>query len=481
MSLVRKAVKGSLWMAVLNYSNYGLLFLCNIVLARLLTPDDFGVMALALSMADIVFMLAGFGFSMACIQLQELDDVFETGLTLTLVAGLTIFLVGLVAAWGASWSYPAPVATFLAVLSVMAGLKVPTTVFMARIEKDFAFATSALVRFLTAILGMGLGLTLAYLGWGAWSLLAREVAATVALFAGAVLLSPLRFRPRFNPATARRLLRFCFGMLGMRISEVFYNKGFNLAMGTLAGTSVFGLYDRAHYVATFPNTAMAQFHAKVTFTILSRIKNDLARSGEAADVVLWLLARLTLPVGLMVFIFPGEIITLILGGQWLEAAGMFRGLALFMVVQPLYSSTKHILLSQGAPRSVTISRVAALGVVLSMVFAVRALRADWAWAAWGVSLANLVSLLILVAALRSRGVIIHWRRILATPCVLCVALGMAVVLARGHTHYLVCIALSALAWCLASAVLEREQYLGLWSRLRGKSGAPAAPRDGEAQ
>ena len=78
MSLARKAISGTLWTSGISYIGFVITFCIQLILVRLLVPEDFGLFALGISMSEIIFLFFSFSFSMAVIQIQEADDLFDT-------------------------------------------------------------------------------------------------------------------------------------------------------------------------------------------------------------------------------------------------------------------------------------------------------------------------------------------------------------------------------------------------------------------
>lgn len=146
-----------------------------IALSRILNPEDFGVFALASSIARILLMLFGFGFSMACIQLQDEDDVFDTGMIISLGAGVAVVILGGIASFGSSSFYQRQVSLFIFIMCCMQLLKFPASIYSAYQRKEFLFRRNSIIRGVTKSPAVLIAVGLAWWGWGSWSLISRGI------------------------------------------------------------------------------------------------------------------------------------------------------------------------------------------------------------------------------------------------------------------------------------------------------------------
>jgi len=291
-------------MACIRYTFFFVQFAGNLWLARILVPEDFGLFALAMSISEIIFMLGGFGFARACIQLQNEPDIFDTGLILTGIVAVGLTGIGLTAAYVSHYAFSDNVAVFLAVLSVMKLLQMPSALYLAYLEKDFSFRRSALIPGVSRSIGMVVAIALAMSGWGMWCLLIREVTALGLVFLGSVLLSPYKFNFSFNRISAGKIIRFSFGIFFVRMSEVMFGRVPNLLMGSFAGITVLGYFERSLYVPRLVNVMLSQLYGKVGFAVYSKVKDQPERIGRGLELSLFWLSRIVFLPAVFVFLYP---------------------------------------------------------------------------------------------------------------------------------------------------------------------------------
>ncbi|KXB09560.1 hypothetical protein AKJ60_00095 [candidate division MSBL1 archaeon SCGC-AAA385M11] len=417
MSLAKSAIRGGLWVAGIRYVSFIINFVGNIWLARLLVPADFGVFALAMSISEILFMIGGFGLAQACIQLQDQPKVFDTGLVFAWALTALLSIIGLISAWIAKDIYAQDVAIFLAVLCLIKSLQFSGSVYLAYLEKEFAFRKSAFISGFGRSIAICLAIVLAIWGFGKWSLLLREVMAIGFVFLGSLVFSPFRFGFSFDKSTAQKIWRFSFGMFFMRMSEVLFNRAPNFLLGSLAGPATLGLFERSLYVSNLPNTMLSQFYGKVGFAVFSKVKNQPDKIAYGLEWNLFWVSRITFFAGGLVLIFPEFILTSLLGEKWSEAASFFQGFSFFIAILPLFSILKQGLLASGAITAVTFSRVFSILVVVGAVYSSWVMGDIWELLPWSMSAGAFLGLIVLAVSAHKKKIFIKWIKIIWLPLI----------------------------------------------------------------
>ena len=138
MSLTKKAIRGGAYTAIIRYVVFLFTFFGNLILIRLLQPQDFGIYALAISFLDIIMILNSFSINNACIQLQDEPDAFDTGYILSWLLCILLILFGVIALI-ILYNYFSLTNTILAVILVsipFKALEVPATIHIARLDAE---------------------------------------------------------------------------------------------------------------------------------------------------------------------------------------------------------------------------------------------------------------------------------------------------------------------------------------------------------
>ena len=322
MSIAKKAIYGTFWMAGISYVGFAINFVIQLVLVRLLVPEDFGLFALGLSIAEILFIFFSFSFSMAVVQIQEAESLFDTAFYLSLISGFLILLIGGVISICISPHYPFPSVLAFFILCALQPLQGCSSIYSASMEKELQFKKNAFVRGIaTNFSGFG-AIFLAYLGVGVWSLVGREMITALLMLMGMRWFSHDRFHQRFNRETAKKLLSFGYKMLFSRGLEIIYNRVPNFFIGTFAGTRALGLFSQTYYLATLPNTILSPAHQNVAFATYSKVQDDHEKMSKAFYITNYFFIRLLLPFMLVLLFYPSEILGILYGDKWIEASPM---------------------------------------------------------------------------------------------------------------------------------------------------------------
>lgn len=467
MSLARKAASGGLWMAGLSYVTFTVSFLGNIALARLLTPDDFGVVALALSISEILFMLGGFGLSMGCIHLQEEADVFDTGMCLAWMLTGAMVILGVFLSIGLLWFYPSRIVAFVIILCTVKAFQFPSSIYSSYMEKDFLFGRVTLITGAATITALIAALFMACLGFGEWSLLSRHVVLIALTFVGMALASPYRFRWRFNRETAGKLWHYAYRMFFMRMSEVAFTQLPNFLLGSLVGTRFLGLYERTYFLSMAPNSVFAPLNMKVAFTVYSKIKRQQEKIEKGIFWNLMITVRVMLPAGLIVFLFPELILKTLYGVKWIVAAPLLRGFALYLTCMPIWAVLKHVLLAQGHVGDVTRGRLIGLMTILSWIALCLLNERYWQYIPWAVSFGILLGVFWLSVSLKKRATHIAWIRVLLLPGLSAfIFLIFFWVLSFLHVSDFIKIGGFLCFWLISHWFIERKSFLLLFEDIR---------------
>lgn len=363
MSIAKKAISGTLWMAGISYIGFAINFGTQLVLVRLLVPEDFGLFALGLSIAEILFIFFSFSFSMAVIQIQEAEDLFDTAFYLSLISGFLILLIGGVISICISSHYPLPSVLAFFILCALQPLQGCSYIYSASMEKKLQFKKNAFVRGIaTNFSGFG-AILLAYLGFGVWSLVGREIITALLMLMGMRWFSDYRFHQKFNKETARKLLSFGYKMLFSRGLEIIYHRVPNFFIGTFAGTRALGLFSQTYYLANLPNTILTPATTNVAYPTYSKIQNDEEKMSKAFSITNYFFVRLLIPLMPILFLYPTEVLRVLYGEKWIGASLVLRYFSIYATFLPLFSNAKTFLYSLGRLLDVSKSYLGQIGCI----------------------------------------------------------------------------------------------------------------------
>lgn len=322
------------------------------ILARLLSPSDYGLLAMVTAVVGVGELLRDFGLSSAAIQARTLTPGQKSNLfwiNASIGAALTII------AFGASWPLAAfygddrlqPVAAALAFTFLLNGL---STQFRADMSRRLRFGRLVTVETGAQIIGLAVGLIMAFSGTGYWALVGQQVSQT----GGALLL--LLFLTGWFPGSIRRsepmrgLLNYGVNMLGTQVLTYASRNVDSVVIGARFGAADLGLYNRAFQLMMLPLLQLNAPATRVALPVLSRLQDERAR--YAAFITFGQTALLTV-IGSVLALLGAQaeaVIRIMLGEQWLSAVPVFRILLIAGFFQAAGYAVYWVFLSKGLMR-----------------------------------------------------------------------------------------------------------------------------------
>jgi lipopolysaccharide exporter len=395
--LAYRAVRGGFWSVLGSYFTIGFGFLANIALIRLLTPAIYGEFALAMFFFTLFDLVGKSGLNYAFAHHRTVIDGESLGTLLVLsllMAGgslaLAILSAPILLAAGYAPMIPVIIAAAIAVQFVVIWL----WPFAVVLESELRFKPLAIATSIATVLSYLPAFWLAFNGQGQYSLLAQFATNSILVMAamGVYLFRAqrhlLRMRWRYSPALARQFLRFGLTTgLGNFISILLVQVD-NFILGTIAGTTVLGYYDRAYRIAQWPSTLLIPLVGRAAVFTYNQLRDDQARLRRSVTMVLWTSANLAIPIALALFFSAPELVPLLFGAQWTPAVPLLRILLVVSVLRPIWENVWAILVGLGLPR-----RVVELSLFQLVVLVIAGVLLTWLFSAAGTATAVILMLL----------------------------------------------------------------------------------------
>jgi O-antigen/teichoic acid export membrane protein len=386
-SLRKKAVHGVFWSALERLGPRAVQFIVSVVLARLLTPTEFGLIGMIMVFVALGNVFLNSGFGAALIQKQDATEthyssVFYANILLSLVAAGGLWLA---APWIARfYDQPALIAPTrvlgLNFIFAAFGL-IQTTLLTKRVN----FKTQAQVR-LIAVSGSGVvGVSMALLGYGIWSLVAQSLSNT--LFDALLLWFFSRWRPRrtFSLQALRELFGFGSRMLASGVLDVLFRNIYNVVIGKLFLPADLGYYTRANSLQQIPSQTLGSVIGRVTFPLFSEIQEQPQRIRHGVRKSLRTVALVNFPLMIGMLVTARPLILTLIGEKWLASVPYLQLLTLVGLFFPLSSINLNVLLARG--RSDLFFRLEVLKKSLIVV----ALLISWRWGIEAIILGQIVT------------------------------------------------------------------------------------------
>ncbi len=322
------------------------------ILARLLSPRDFGLMGIALICTSFAERLGQVGVGPALVQRESVDaDDVVTGAVLSALCGLVMMAVlWLLAPFVAALFREPLVSPLVRVLSLaffIDGLAVTSD---SLLQRSLGFRSMMLVENVSYVLGIGVvGAGLAMLGLGVWALVAAHVAMRTLRTGLLYWIAPsVPGSGRFNRARVRGLLYMGGGFSLGRILNFASLQGDNFVVGRVLGMEALGFYSRAYQLMALPAVYVAQVIERVLFPVLSKEQGHPERLREAFLSVLEILTLVSLPTGVFLFLAAPEVVEVLFGPRWSPVVPVLSVLSFGVFFRTAYKCSDTVARSVGA-------------------------------------------------------------------------------------------------------------------------------------
>lgn len=348
-ALASSVTRGSMASIFAQVGRYGIQLAASVTLARLIAPADYGLAALATALTAFLGLFTDLGLSVATVQRADLTArQLSTMFWLNAAIGLLLSMLVYSMAPAAAYFFGAPALTqaihAMAPLFLLGSLRVQHSAMLAR---KLSFGRIASAEIGATLIGASCGIWAALHGWGVYALIAQSLAGTLA---ETIAIWALGWWLPGAPgplAEIRPLLHMGGNLTAFNFVNYIARTADNLLLGKFCGVLDLGLYSRAYGLMMMPNTMLTAPLQRVMVPALSQLQHDRERFERAYFRAMRMLAAVVFPMGLGMAVLAEEIVHLMLGPQWAEAAPLLRVLAAITVIQPLLSSTGWVYLARG--------------------------------------------------------------------------------------------------------------------------------------
>lgn len=389
-----KVSSATLWSLLDVFLGQGLRFVITIVLARILSPDDFGTVALLAIFIGLAGVFVESGLGLALIQKQEITEedtstVFWFNVGVAFVAASALVAVAPCIAVFFGKPVLVPLTTVMAINVVISSFGgVHRTLLVKRLE----FRSLLMVGAISTVVSGATAIAFAMAGYGLWALAAQTLLAGVSSTLLLWLLSSWRPHFSFSFTSLRGLFGFGGYMLASSLLDVAYSKSYTLLIGKYHGTADLGQFSRAEGSAALPTSLLTSTIARVAFPALSSMSHDRERVKHAMRFGLQSSMLVNAPAMLGLAAVADPFIAVLYGPQWQPAVHLLQILCLGGVLMPMHVLNLQALMALG--RSDLFFRLEVIKKVIGVALLVALAQFGPIGIAWGVVLASLISLLI---------------------------------------------------------------------------------------
>lgn len=373
-SLKNKTVKGVGWSALENVTRMGITFVVSIILARLLSPEEYGLIGILTIFIAIFNAIVDSGFTNALIRKQDASDtdystVFYTNLVLSVVLAATLYCCA------------RPIAVFFErpelvsltqVMSSVVVINALAIVQRARTTKAIDFKTQTKITFISSIVSGAIGIAMAYMGYGVWALVGQQISNQ--------LLSTIffwiynRWMPKFifSWTSFKEMWAFGSKLLASGLIDTVWKEIYQVIIGKCYSPATLGLYTRAKQFADLFSSNLTVVVQRVSYPVLSSIQDDRVRLKGAYQKVIKTTMLPTFVLMLGMAVCAKSMIYVLIGEQWLECVPMLQIICTYGMLYPLHALNLNMLQVQGRSdlflKLEIIKKIIAIGPLLLGIF-----------------------------------------------------------------------------------------------------------------
>lgn len=324
----QKAVKGMLWSFIERFGSLLILFTANVVLARMLTPDDFGLVGILMAFVMISQMLIDGGLGNALIQRQKIttvdcSTVFYTNLAVALVCYAALYF----GAEAISSFYNEPMLSeLIKVLGAVVVIDAFGAVQNNLLMKEVDFKKITIVKVGAALLSSVIAIVAAICGMGVWSLVVQYVVNSVVKSSLLWLLSSWRPILTFSKTSFNTLFKYGSKLLLANLLSEAYRNLLVLIFGKFFAKAEVGYYSQAKHLQDVPVTSIMTIVNQVTFPIFSKLQEDKEQLKRGLSRSVKILTFLNFPLMMGLVIMAEPIFRLLFGEQWIPSVPYFQWL-----------------------------------------------------------------------------------------------------------------------------------------------------------
>lgn len=355
---------GIIYSAIGKYSNVIISLIVNAILSRILTPGEYGVVAVVNVFLVFFQMLADFGIGPAIIQNKSLDNkdiqsIFSFTIILSVVLALLFMLLGYPISIFYNSDVYVPISMLLGICILFYTLSVvPQAIIQKR--KDFKTINIALIwsNVISAVVSIAIG----YLDGSYYALVFGNIIRALYLFLYYLHKSKLSLRLAFDSTPLLKIYHFSKNQFLFSFINYFSINLDNILIGRFFSTSALAYYNKAYTLSLYPNQVLTSVITPVIQPIMSNYEQSIEQIKKVYFMVTTILANIGIPLSVFLFFSAEEIILFLFGDQWMGSVMAFMILSATVWIQMIQSSTGSIFQSANRTDLLLLS-----GVITSII------------------------------------------------------------------------------------------------------------------
>lgn len=348
--MVAKSIKASIFWQGSNVAGIAIIqIVYYALLARILSPEDFGLIAIAQSFLNLATLFAQVGIGPALVQHRNPKNAhLSTAFWSHCGLGLLLYVLTFISASSIGSFFDSDaLAAILPILTIGFLFSSASASSLSMIQRSMDFRFLFIAENISFLAGMSTGLSLAYSGYGVWAIVYGTLAqqATMLLFAVYRIRIPLGVA--WSASAFKELFHFGAGLTLIRMNNYLTNSGVNLLLGRLMSLDVLGLFERSYRTMMIPGKLLGDVIDKVMFPAMSQLQDDEEVLTVMYERNLSYSLLITLPLGLWLSLHAEWIVEILLGTQWMQTIPALEVLFLAVPIRVTMRLTDSVIRAKG--------------------------------------------------------------------------------------------------------------------------------------
>jgi O-antigen/teichoic acid export membrane protein len=368
--LVHKVVRSGVWVGLSSFGQSLLQTLRSVILARLLTPEIFGLMGLCQVAIRGLDLFTETGIAPALIHRQErVEEARDTAYVLQVLRGFLLAVLVIPVAPLAAWFYGEPrLLELILVLSSVFVISGFSNITIVLLQKRLDFRRLTILDLTVAIVSTIVIAGLAYYLRSVWALVIGQIFTAALKVVLSFTIVPGRPAFRFDRVIAWELFRYGRFITGLTMALFVTSEIDNMVVGKVLGFEALGLYSMAFTLANLPATHIAKVSASVIFPAYSTLQNSPERMRIAYLTVLRVVAGLAFPAAVGLAVLAPEVLAIVYGAKWIDAAGPLQILSLFGAARAVSLLGGYLYNAIGKPSISFYLVTTKLAIILAIIY-----------------------------------------------------------------------------------------------------------------
>ena len=348
-SLKDKTVKGTLWSGIDNVAQYAVSFIVSIVLARLLTPDDYGLLGIIAIFTAVCTALINGGFSAALIRKKDaIDDDYNTAFIVNLSVSLLLYIViYLCSPLIADFFQREELVALTQVSSLGMVIGALAMVQQTRLTKRIDFKNQTKITIVASVASGIVGIVMAMMGFGVWALVAQNL--TIQCLRTILLWEVNKWVPklRFSLESFHELFGFGWKLMAVGVIDTVWKELYQVVVGKFYSPATLGQYTRAKGFSQLFSSNLTNVIQRVTYPVLSNIQDDKERMTAAYRRIIKVTMFITAISMFSIGAISEPLLYCLIGPKWNEAASYLPLICIVGSLYPLHAINLNMLQVQG--------------------------------------------------------------------------------------------------------------------------------------